>query len=255
MEEARKQAARLGAGEPLERLYKADYAFLKQGKVERLWNDLLSNAKDQTPEFTVWRNRKSVALVPPGVNRVLEIGIGMGHAVRHLSETFPDLDIYGTDISEQAVERASAAFKGHFAVAELGDLPWKGLKFDAILMLEVLEHVETPRTFGVLRLVHSLLADTGSFILSVPLESVSDLMRSQFLCPHCGQYVNPNGHLRSYSDLQPIQQELALSGFRVDRTQGIAGGRYVGIPRQVLMAFFPKWIQPMVMIFQCSKLH
>jgi ubiquinone/menaquinone biosynthesis C-methylase UbiE len=253
MEEARKRAASLGGGELLEQLYKSDYAFLEQGQVERLWNDLLSHAKDQTPDFTVWRNRKSVELVPPSVKRVLEVGVGMGHGVRHLLERFPNLEIYGTDISAEAVERAAAAFKGHFAVAQLGDLPWNGLRFDAILMLEVLEHVEAPRTFNVLRWVHALLADAGSLILSVPLESVTDLMRSQFLCPHCGKYVNPNGHLRSYSELQPIRRELALSGFRVERTQGIAGGRYFGIPRQHLMALFPKHIQPMVMVFRCMK--
>jgi 2-polyprenyl-3-methyl-5-hydroxy-6-metoxy-1,4-benzoquinol methylase len=195
----------------------------------------------------------TIELVPHGVRRVLEIGVGRGYAVECLSKKFPHLEIYGTDISEEAVRHAATNYKGHFAVAGLGDLPWEGLKFDSILMLEVLEHVEAPRTFALLRWLHSMLSDTGYLILSVPLETVTGLRKANFICPHCGQFVNQNGHVRSYSELQPIQMELAISGFRVDRTLGIAGGRYFGIRRQRLMPLFPKRIQPMVMIFRCQK--
>jgi 2-polyprenyl-3-methyl-5-hydroxy-6-metoxy-1,4-benzoquinol methylase len=253
MEEARKQAAKLGEGEMLLRLYEPAYAFLKQGHVKLLWDDLLLHKKDPTDDFSIWRNEMTVKLVPAGVKRVLEVGIGSGYAVHCLSKRFPDLEIYGTDISEEAVKGAASRFKGHFATAELGELPWGGLKFDAILMLEVLEHVETPRTFMVLRWLHSILADTGSLILSVPLETVAGLRQSYFVCPHCGQPVHQIGHVRSYSELQPIMMELAISGFRVHRTQGIAGGRYLGIRRQRLMPFFPRRVQPMVMIFRCTK--
>ncbi len=253
MEVARKQAAKLGAGDVLEELYKPHYAFLKQGRVELLWNDLLLHNKDQTPDFTLWRNRKAVELVPPGLKRVLEVGVGMGNAVRYLSERFPDLEVYGTDISKQSVQHASASFRGHFAVAEPGELPWAGLRFDAILMLEVLEHVEAPRTFGVLRWVHSILSEAGVLILSVPLEGVTDLRQSHFVCPHCGQLVHQIGHLRSYSDLQPIQMELVRSGFDIERARGLAGGKYLGISRQWLMPLFPSRIRPMVMIFRCRR--
>jgi SAM-dependent methyltransferase len=253
MEEARKEAAKLGDERILEQLYKPDYAFLKQGHVKLLWNDLLLHNKDQTPDFAVWRNRMSISMVPRGVRNLLEIGIGMGHALGYLSEKFPDLDIYGTDVSEQAVRHASARFKGHFAVADFGDLPWPGLRFDAILMLEVLEHLEVPRTLEVLRWVHAILAETGFLILSVPLESVASLRQSYFLCPHCGHPVHQIGHVRSYSELEPIQMELVLSGFQIERRLGLAGGKYLGIPRQRLMPFFPDRVKPMVMVFRCRK--
>jgi 2-polyprenyl-3-methyl-5-hydroxy-6-metoxy-1,4-benzoquinol methylase len=218
-----------------------------------LWDDLLLHNKDQTPEFTVWRNEMTIKLVPWDVKKVLEVGIGRGYAVDGLSRKSPDLEIYGTDISEKAVQHASTSYRGHFAVAELGQVPWEGLEFDAILILEVLEHVEAPRTFAVLRWLHSILADSGCLILSVPLESVADLRKSNFICPHCGQFVNQNGHVRSYSELQPIQTELLLSGFRVERTLGLAGGRYLGIRRQRLMTLFPNRIRPMVMVLRCRK--
>jgi len=254
MEVARKQAAKAGAGDILEHLYTTDYAFLRQGRADLLWDDLLVHEKDQTPDFTAWRNKVTVDLVPPTTRRLLEVGIGMGHAVQRLAERFKELEIYGTDISKESVQHASAEFKGQFAVASLGELPWPQLKFDAVLMLEVLEHVEAPRTFEVLRWLHSILTENGFLILSVPLETVSGLRQSYFLCPHCGKPVHQIGHVRSYSELQPIQMELALSRFRVERMQGVAGGKYVGIPRQWLMPFFPNHVKPMVMIFRCKKL-
>lgn len=254
MEVARKQAAKTGARDILEHLYTTDYAFLRQGRVDLLWDDLLVHKKDQTPEFTAWRNKITVDLVPPGTRRLLEVGIGMGHAVRRLAERFTDLEIYGTDISKESVQHASVQFKGQFAIAALGELPWPELKFDAVLMLEVLEHVEAPRTFEVLRWLHSILTANGFLILSVPLETVSGLRQSYFRCPHCGQLVHQIGHVRSYSELQPIQMELALSGFRIERSQGVAGGKYFGIARQRLMQFFPNRVKPMVMIFRCKKL-
>lgn len=253
MEEARKQAAKLGERETLPELYKAEYAFLQQGQPRLLWDDLLIHGKDSIPDFTAWRSEMSVGLLPPGVKRVLEVGVGAGRAVQYLSERFPHLEIYGTDISEQAVQRASARIRGHFAVARLGESPWKGLTFDAILMLEVLEHVEAPRTFEVLGWLHSLLAATGSLVISVPLESVADLRRASFPCPHCGQLVHQIGHVRSYSEFQPIQAELTRCGFEIERMQGLAGGKYVGIPRQWLMRLFPSRIKPMVMIFRCRR--
>jgi len=234
-------------------LYEPKYAYLKQGDVAKAWSDILRHNKDQTPEFTLWRNRVSVRLVPKGARKVLEIGIGMGHALQYLSKRVPDAELYGTDVTAQSVARASEQLKGHFAVADLGEVRWPGVQFDAILMLEVLEHVEVPRAFSVLRWVHSLLADKGCLILSVPLESVADLRKTHFLCPHCGEYVHQIGHLRSYSELQPIRMELALSGFKLDRAQGVAGGTYLGVSRQRLMPLFPSRVKPMVMIFRCVK--
>jgi 2-polyprenyl-3-methyl-5-hydroxy-6-metoxy-1,4-benzoquinol methylase len=253
MEEARKQAAKQGAGEILKRLYGPQYAFLPQGHVQVLWDDLLLYNKDQTPDFTLWRNEMSVQLVPIGSKRVLEVGIGMGHALEYMVQRLPKVEIYGTDISEHSVSQASARFKGNFVVADLGDMPWQGQTFDAIVMLEVLEHVEVPRTFAVLAWLHSMLTEGGSLIISVPLETVQGLRQEYFVCPHCRQLVHQIGHVRSYSDLQPIGMELAMSGFHVERTLGIAGGKYLGVRRQTLMPFFPKRIKPMVMVFRARK--
>ena len=251
MEEARKQAAKGRLLENVERLYSPAQAYLKQGNVDQLWNDILSYQKDSIPDFTKWRNKMSVGLVPAQARRVLEIGVGSGHAVHFLQKRFPGVEIYGTDVSSRAIARASSLFRGTFAAAPVGVLPWPELKFDAILMLEVLEHIEAPRVFEALSWLRSLLSERGVLIVSVPLESVADLKKSYFICPHCGDLVHPIGHVRSYSDLEPIRFELEQSGFLIERIQWLAGGKYFGIPRQWLRPLFPKRITPMVAILRC----
>ena len=244
METARGHAA--GRGDAtLVTLYDPGYAYLAEGRIVALWEDTVLGDKDTIPEFSTWRNAQSVRLVPRESARVLEVGVGAGHALRALSAARPAAELYGVDVSDRIVERLSREIPGTFAVASIEDLPWPGLQFDAILMLEVLEHIEAPRTLGVLTALRQRLRPGGALILSVPLRE--DLRRSYFVCSHCGHSIHQIGHLRSYTPAL-LRAELALAGYAVDAERPLAGGTYFGIRRQHLMPFFRRKIQPMVLI-------
>jgi len=245
MEDARGRVGANGHLDRLSRLYDAKYAYLREGHVGRLWEDTLLGDKDSIPEHTAWRNVESVKLVPPTARRILEIGPGLGYAIPLLRERCPSAEYYAVDLSEKTIESLSRRHQGHFAVAPIEDLPWKDVKFDAILMLEVLEHIEAPRTFGVLSALRERLSENGVLILSVPLRE--DLRRSYFVCAHCGKYLHQIGHLRSYTP-ELVKSELRSSGYVVDAVRPLAGGYYFGIRRQYLMPFFPKRVQPMNVI-------
>lgn len=248
MEDARGRAAARGALDVLPRLYEPSYAYLPEGKVSGLWEDYFSGDKDTIPDFTAWRNERSVGLVPRHSRRVLEVGMGGGRALRLLQQRIPGVELYGIDLSPHLVADVSRNLRGHFTVSTIEALPWPDVRFDAILMLEVLEHVEAPRTFAVLRTLRERLADGGALIMSVPMRE--DLRRSYFPCPHCGQPVHQIGHLRSYSP-ELIRAELRVAGLAVEKELPLAGGTYFGIRRQHLMPFFPDKIQPMVLILRC----
>lgn len=248
MEDARGHAAANGDRRRLTRLYGPAYAYLHEGQVASLWQDTLLGDKDAIPEFSMWRNRRSVGLVPRSARRILEIGPGAGHAIPLLRERCPSAEYYGVDLSQKTIERLAERHRGQFAVAAIEALPWKGVAFDAILMLEVLEHVEAPRTFGVLSAIKARLSESGVLVLSVPLRE--DLRRSYFICAHCGQHLHQIGHVRSYSP-ELVRAELQASGYAVERELPLAGGTYYGIRRQHLMPFFPTKIQPMVLVVRC----
>ena len=248
MEDARGRAAASGSLDRLARLYDPGFAYLREGNVARLWEDTLLGDKDSIPEFSAWRNRQSVGLVPKTARRILEIGPGIGHSIPLLQARCPSADYYAADLSEKTIEQLAARHRGTFAVSPIEDLPWKDVAFDAILMLEVLEHIEAPRTMGVLTALRRRLAKNGVLILSVPLRE--DLRRSYFVCAHCGQHMHQIGHVRSYTP-ELITSELRLSGLAVDGLLPLAGGTYWGIRRQHLMPFFPRRIQPMVLVVRC----
>jgi len=248
MEDARGHVGATGSLDRLTRLYDPAYAYLREGHVERLWEDTLLGDKDSIPEHTAWRNVESVGLVPTTARRILEIGPGLGYAIPLLRERCPSAEYYAVDLSAKTIESLTSRHCGNFAVAPIEDLPWKDVKFDAILMLEVLEHIEAPRTFGALATLRERLTDTGVLIISVPLRE--DLRRSYFLCAHCGQYLHQIGHLRSYTP-ELLQSELNASGLVVEKSRPLAGGYYFGVRRQYLMPFFPKRIQPMNVIVRC----
>lgn len=248
MEDARGRAAARGDLATLPRLYGPPYAYLPEGKITSLWEDYFSADKDTIPDFTAWRNVRSVGLLPEGSRRIFEVGVGAGHAQRLLRQRFPGAELYGIDLSPRLVERVSDEIRGTFAVSTIENLPWPHVQFDAILMLEVLEHIEAPRTFGVLRKLRERLTERGVLVLSVPMRE--ELRRSYFPCPHCGHPVHQIGHLRSYAP-ELLRAELAVAGLAVEKELPLAGGRYFGIRRQYLMPFFPKKVQPMVFIARC----
>ena len=248
MEDARGRAAAKGDLAGLAPLYDQSYAYLRQGNVAKLWEDNLLGEKDTIPEFSAWRNSQSVDLVPRAARRILEIGPGSGLAIPRLRARCPSMEYYGVDLSEKTIEQLAARYPGNFSVASVEDLPWKAVAFDAILMLEVLEHVEVPRTFHVLSAIRERLSANGVLILSVPLRE--DLRRSYFVCAHCGHALHQIGHVRSYTP-ELLRAELQLSGFAIDKLLPLAGGTYWGIRRQHLMTFFPMKIQPMVLVSRC----
>jgi SAM-dependent methyltransferase len=75
--------------------------------------------------------------------RVLEIGCGIGHAVRHLSKT---CDAYGLDISAAALRQArQVAPTATLLQASAARLPFASQTFDGALARHVLEHLAEPQ--------------------------------------------------------------------------------------------------------------
>ncbi len=122
-------------------------------------------------EWTIAGYRLDEVLVHlPRRGRVLELGCGAGRFLRAIHFHRPELELVGADVSRHALEILSETSPGiETRSVEGTSLPAANGEFDAVLALDVLEHVTDPdHTLGEIRRV---LAPGGFFHLHVPCES------------------------------------------------------------------------------------
>lgn len=101
----------------------------------------------------------------PGAQRVLDLGCGSGRFLAMMRDAGPEgLELWGIDLDERAVEAARAqGFRAERSRIE----DWEpGVRFDLIVMQQVIEHVADP--LGVVRKLRELLAPGGVLVLETP---------------------------------------------------------------------------------------
>ncbi len=102
--------------------------------------------------------------------RVLDIGCGTGDLLMELKKFRPDLEIIGCDKNKKPGV-SSKQFLEDEAKIVFGDaekLPFAAKSFDAVLMFDVLEHLENPKQ--ALKEIKRVLKKEGVFHLTVPCE-------------------------------------------------------------------------------------
>ena len=101
--------------------------------------------------------------------KVLEIGCGAGRMVKNLKYHCPALEIYGCDISFQAIHTASQKMpKENFTVADVQHLPYAEHSFDIVVGFDIVEHVTDVQQTIVE--TYRVLKTGGLFHLHAPCE-------------------------------------------------------------------------------------
>lgn len=109
-----------------------------------------------------------VSFIDKPVGDVLEIGCGAGGTLSYLKTNCLARHVVGIDIARSQVEIALQQGVDEAFVSNLDDLEdiLHGRTFDAILMLDVLEHLVDP--WSVLKRVSAFLKTGGRIYLSLP---------------------------------------------------------------------------------------
>ncbi len=124
---------------------------------------------------TLWSLEMNLHQAPyelPKQQRLLDIGCGSGQKLRKYEKC--EGDIYGIDVSSEAVGKARAASKGNYLIGKFEDADYPSSYFDVIRFDNVLEHVYEPRVF--LGKVYQLLRPGGTAYGYVP-NGISPTMR------------------------------------------------------------------------------
>lgn len=132
----------------------------------------------------------------PGM-RVLNIGVGNGSLEKIAAEK--GVDIWSLDPSDGAITalRERLGMGERALVGYSQAIPFPDRSFDAVVMSEVLEHLDEDVFEKTLAEVSRVLRPTGLFLGTVPArEKLED---SMVICPNCGIHFHRWGHKRNFS--------------------------------------------------------
>ena len=84
-----------------------------------------------------------------------------------LSLNSTDRQVLGIDLNRARIEVAKRTSKGHPEVSfQLGDVrDFQGIPFDAVVMTDVLHHIDDDDVRVLLRIIHSCLSDQGALVV------------------------------------------------------------------------------------------
>lgn len=173
------------------------------------------------------RHQVAGGLLPSG-KRLLDIGCWNGDSLVEMGAREKFAEVYGIDISEDAVNAARK--KGIEArVVDLNGspLPFAADFFDCVTFLGVLEHLFDP--YAILREIHRTLVPGGTVIIDVPnVASFSNRVRIMFGRTPVTS-LDPGwdgGHLHYFTprDLMRLMEEC---GFAVTGRGASGGGQWI----------------------------
>jgi SAM-dependent methyltransferase len=100
---------------------------------------------------------------------ILDYGCGTGYGTNFLLRRGNLASLVGVDVSEEAISYCRRSYEDVADVFRLlppGELPFPESSFSAILLFQVIEHVENDR--GLLRKLHDLLVPGGRLFVTTP---------------------------------------------------------------------------------------
>jgi len=168
-----------------------------------------------------WEARKVAlyrSLIADGKRQLLDVGCGDGRFLALLRDFGdPAWQMVGLEFDESAVARCRAAgFEAHAERVEtFAEQPKQRGRFDAVIMLQLIEHVEDPAL--ICERVHALLRPGGLFIIETP--NLAGLDYRIFRGRWWGHYHFPrHWHLFSRDSLVRM---LESRGFEIERAESL----------------------------------
>jgi ubiquinone/menaquinone biosynthesis C-methylase UbiE len=141
------------------------------------------------------------------VSRIVDIGCAEGYATSFISK--PGRSVIGVERDIQYLRIAKEKVREvNFINATIECLPFKKESFDAICVLEVLEHLDLQTQKTGMKEVDRILKSRGVLIVSVPYKE--NIIETK--CVHCGKDTPLYGHLHSL-DEDHINTILPSSNF------------------------------------------
>ncbi|MEM9714953.1 MAG: methyltransferase domain-containing protein [Pseudomonadota bacterium] len=161
---------------------------------EKMW-EVLQNEENFTDNFSEARQRYMVSRLTKG-SSVLNIGVGSGALERLGSDR--GITMHSLDPSETAIERLRKELdmKERAQTGYAQSMPFADGSFDAVVISEVIEHLEPTIMHASFDEIKRVLRSGGVVVISTPFnEKLSD---GKVVCPGCGKQFHRMGHVQSF---------------------------------------------------------
>jgi ubiquinone/menaquinone biosynthesis C-methylase UbiE len=137
---------------------------------QSIWGKGIASLRWSSP--TSFRLRQALRAIKdlPAHSSVLEIGAGAGQFIRAIKKYRPELVCHGSDISQEALKiaREDTVEGVEYTLSYECTLPYENESMDAVLIFDVLEHVDDVDT--LLSEIYRVLKPGGIFYSFVPCE-------------------------------------------------------------------------------------
>ena len=179
---------------------------------EKIW-DYFQNDGMNPHTFPEERQRFMLRYLKP-TQVVLNIGVGSG-ALERLGLA-KGVNMHSLDPNRNAIERLRESL-GLGERAQVGfaeKIPIEQENFDAVVMSEVLEHLDDQTLADALDNVLRVLRPKGSLLISTPYQE--NLSANRVVCPDCGKAFHKFGHVQSFGK-ERMRSLLERHEFNIDK--------------------------------------
>lgn len=210
-EELRQNLAHKGSLSELRKTYTNGFAEIKDLNKNHFWNKRIVIDRPGLKHNPIYQDK--VAIVSRYLRnqkgKLLDVGFGWGVLEKKV-KNYSGLEVFGIDISTEAVRYAKVNLKGEFKTANIFTIPFGDKEFDIVVALDILEHIRPSKVFSAYSEIGRVIKKGGTFIITIPMnEGLENMVK---------RGSNPVSHLRVYTpDL--IQAELKLAGYNVVKTE------------------------------------
>jgi SAM-dependent methyltransferase len=141
--------------------------FDRSDEYEALLNQGIRLSGEDQSFFARGRVRDLRAQIPDArlPKRILDFGCGIGGAAEYLQEAFPDSEIVGVDLAENAIQRARAMHQSERVSFETLDALPRLKKFQLCYVNGVFHHIKPADRPAALSLIHESLSSDGILAL------------------------------------------------------------------------------------------
>jgi SAM-dependent methyltransferase len=186
-------------------------------RAARLWDDLGRRTGGEHLYFSAHSGRSVLRFVrrfvPLRGRKVLDFGCGRGAMLRHLLAE--GIECQGVEFSAESACEAERLAAGHplfrgVTVADRLPTPIEPASVDAVLLVEVVEHLLEEDLEPTLAEVRRLLRPGGHTVVTTP--HAEDLAAGMQHCPECGATFHQWQHVRSI-DAPWLSAVMRRAGF------------------------------------------